>query len=63
MSEMASTNTGKTVYFYSDYQQSGTSSTCKSTGSSLTSINGIFTDITSNLLTVRLLPESVWPSS
>lgn len=63
MSEMASTNTGNTVYFYSDYNQSGSSSTCKSTGSSVTDINGIFSAISSNLLTVRLLPESVWPSS
>jgi hypothetical protein len=63
MSEMASPNVGNTVYFFSDYNQSGSSSTCKSTGSSITNINSIFTEISTNLLTVRLLPENVWPAS
>ena len=63
MSEMASTNTSKINYFYSDYNQSGSSSTCTSPGSSITDINGIFGAISTNLLQVRLLPESVWPSS
>jgi hypothetical protein len=62
MAQMASPNTTKTVYFYSDYQQSGSSSTCVSPGSSVTSISGIFQQISTNMLTVRLLPESVWPS-
>jgi len=63
MSQMASPNTSKTTYFYSDYNQSGSSSTCKSTGSPVTSISGIFSEISTNLLTVRLLPDNVWPSS
>jgi hypothetical protein len=62
MAQMASPNTTKTVYFYSDYQQSGSSSTCVSPGSAVTSISGIFQQISTNMLTVRLLPESVWPS-
>ena len=63
MSQMASPNTSKTTYFYSDYNQSGSSSTCVSTGSSVTSISGIFSEISTNLLTVRLLPDNVWPTS
>jgi Putative Flp pilus-assembly TadE/G-like len=63
MSQMASPNTTKTTYFYSDYNQSGSSSTCMSPGSPITNINSIFQQISTNLLTVRLLPQSVWPSS
>ena len=63
MSEMASTNTGNTVYFYSDYKQSGSSSSCVSPGSPLTDISKIFGQIGSNFLTVKLIPESAWPSS
>jgi hypothetical protein len=69
MSEMASPtvyNSAGAVlrnYFFSDYNQSGSSSTCVSTGSSVTNIDGIFQAIATNLLTVRLLPQSVWPSS
>jgi hypothetical protein len=69
MSEMASPtayNSAGAVlrnYFYSDYNQSGSSSTCVSTGSQVTNIDGIFQAISTNLLTVRLLPQSVWPSS
>jgi len=61
MSEMASPNTGGTVYFYSDYNQSGSSSSCVSPGSSITDLKTIFQDIGSGNLQVRLLPESVWP--
>lgn len=58
MSEMASPNTAKTTYFYSDYNQSGTSSTCVSVGSSVTDISDIFQAITTSLLQVRLLPNT-----
>jgi Flp pilus assembly protein TadG len=54
MSEMASGPS----YFYSDYNQSGSSSTCTSTGTSVTSLNDIFTAITNDLLLVRLIPNS-----
>jgi len=69
MSEMASSNvynsagTLTKTYFFSDYHQSGSGSTCVSSGASVTDINGIFQTIGSDLLTVRLLPESVWPTS
>jgi hypothetical protein len=63
MSEMASTNTGNTVYFYSDYKQSGSSSTCVSPGSPLTDISKIFGQIGSNFLNVKLISEGAWPSS
>jgi Flp pilus assembly protein TadG len=70
MSEMASPNTfdpitglPDKVYFYSDYTQSGSSSSCVSPGSPLTGISSIFGAIAGDLLTVRLVPETVWPSS
>jgi len=69
MSQMASPNvynssgTLTRSFFYSDYKQSGSSSTCVSTGTSVADINGIFGAISNDLLTVRLLPESVWPAS
>ena len=53
MSEMASGPS----YFYSDYNQSGSSSTCESTGTSVTAINDIFTAVLSDLLIVRLIPN------
>jgi Flp pilus assembly protein TadG len=46
------------AYFYSDYNQSGSSSTCESTGTSVTSLNDIFTAIINDLLVVRLIPNS-----
>jgi hypothetical protein len=58
MSEMASPNSGKTVYFYSDYNQSGSSSSCVSSGSSITNIGSIFQAIVTGLLQVRLIPNS-----
>lgn len=58
MSEMASPNTAKTVYFYSDYNQSGSSSTCLSPGAAVANIAGIFGAISNDLLTVRLIPET-----
>lgn len=69
MSQMASPNvvnssgTVTKAYFYSDYQQSGSPSTCVSTGASVSDMNGIFQQISTGLLTVRLLPETVWPTS
>jgi Flp pilus assembly protein TadG len=69
MSQMASPNvynssgTLTKTYFYSDYNQSGSSSTCVSTGTSVSDMAGIFGAISNDLLTVRLLPESVWPAS
>jgi hypothetical protein len=69
MSEMASPNTSntngtvQTVYFYSDYKQSGSGSTCVSLAAPVANLDSIFGAIAGNLLTVRLVPESVWPSS
>jgi Flp pilus assembly protein TadG len=70
MSEMASPNTfdptnglPDKVYFYSDYKQSGSGSSCVSLGSPLAGLNAIFGAIAGDLLTVRLVPETVWPSS
>jgi len=54
MSEIAS----GPAYFYSDYNQSGSSSTCESTGTSVSSLNDIFTAIIDDLLIVRLIPNS-----
>jgi Flp pilus assembly protein TadG len=54
MSEMATSAS----YFYSDYNQSGSSSTCTSTGTSVNDMNGIFSAIVSGLLQVRLIPDS-----
>jgi Flp pilus assembly protein TadG len=53
MSEIASGST----YFYSDYNQSGSSSNCESPGTSVTSLNDIFTAIINDLLVVRLIPN------
>jgi hypothetical protein len=53
MSEIAS----GASYFYSDYNQSGSSSTCTSTGTSVTALNDIFTAVLNDLLLVRLIPN------
>jgi hypothetical protein len=53
MSEIAS----GPAYFYSDYNQSGSSSTCLSPGTSVTSLDDIFTAIINDLLVVRLIPN------
>jgi hypothetical protein len=53
MSEMASDPST----FYSDYNQSGTSSTCVSTGTSVSNMNDIFSAIIAGLLEVRLIPD------
>jgi hypothetical protein len=54
MSEMATSAS----YFYSDYNQSGSSSTCTSTGTSVSDMNDIFTSIASDFLLARLIPDS-----
>jgi hypothetical protein len=54
MSEIASGPS----YFYSDYNQSGSSSTCESPGTSVTSLSDIFTAIIDDLLVVRLIPNA-----
>jgi hypothetical protein len=53
MSMMATSS----AYFYSDYNQSGSSSTCVSSGNSQTNLNDIFTAISQDFLTVRLIPN------
>jgi Flp pilus assembly protein TadG len=53
MAEMASS----TSTFYSDYNQSGSSSTCVSTGTSVTDMNDIFTNISADFLEARLIPN------
>jgi hypothetical protein len=53
MSQMAST----THYFYSDYQQSGSGSTCVA-GQPVTSLSDIFTSIAGDLTTARLISNS-----
>jgi hypothetical protein len=53
MSEMATS----LAYFYSDYNQSGSSSTCKSTGTSVSQLNEIFTAISEDFLLARLIPD------
>lgn len=63
MSEIASPNTSKTTYFYSDNNQSGGNNGCTSPGSPITDISAIFGAISNDLLTVRLMPGTVWPSS
>jgi Flp pilus assembly protein TadG len=53
MSEMASSP----ATFYSDYNQSGTSSTCVSTGNSVTNMTDIFSAIAEDFLLARLIPN------
>jgi hypothetical protein len=54
MSEMASGPS----YFYSDYNQSGSSSTCVSGGTSVSEMNDIFTAISADFLLARLIPDN-----
>jgi Flp pilus assembly protein TadG len=54
MSEIA---TGP-AYFYSDYQQSGSSSSCESAGNPVADMDGIFTQIVDDFLQARLIPDS-----
>jgi Flp pilus assembly protein TadG len=44
-------------YFYSDYHQSGSTSTCVA-GQPVTSLSGIFTAISADLTTARLIPNN-----
>jgi hypothetical protein len=44
-------------FFYSDYNQSGSGSSCTATGTSVTSIADIFTAITADFLQARLIPN------
>jgi hypothetical protein len=53
MSEIASSAST----FYSDYLQSGSSSTCTSTGTSVSSMTDIFTQISVDFLEARLIPN------
>jgi hypothetical protein len=53
MSEMAS----GPQYFYSDYTQSGSGSTCVSTGTQVSDMNDIFQQISANFLYARLIPD------
>jgi Flp pilus assembly protein TadG len=53
MSEMASSPST----FYSDYAQSGSSSTCVSTGTSVVGMTDIFTNIADDFLQARLIPN------
>ena len=46
-----------TQYFYSDYKQSGSNSTC-TTGQPVTSLNAIFTAIANQLTEARLIPNN-----
>ena len=45
-------------YFYSDYNQSGSNSTCYSSAQSVSSLSGIFTAIAADLTTARLIPDN-----
>jgi len=54
MQEMASS----TQYFFSDYLQSGSGSTCYSDAQPVTSLAGIFTQIANDLTNGRLIPDS-----
>ena len=47
------------TYFYSDYNQSGTKSTCQSASQPVTNLNDIFLSIGESLTGARLLPPTV----
>jgi Flp pilus assembly protein TadG len=55
MSQMATPDTASTYYFYSDYNQSGSSSTCVASAP-ITDINDIFLAIAQDFLHARLIP-------
>ena len=59
MQQMASDS----KYFYSDYNQSGSGSTCQSASQPVTSLNDIFLSIGESLSRARLVPNTLWPSS
>jgi len=45
-------------YFFSDYNQSGSGSTCQSASQPTTNINQIFGQIANDLTVARLIPDS-----
>jgi hypothetical protein len=45
------------LYFYSDYTQSGSSSTCQSAAQPTSNLSQIFTDIAGSLSVPRLIPN------
>lgn len=45
-------------YFFSDYKQTGSLSTCYANVQSVTSLNDIFTQIANDLTTARLIPDN-----
>jgi Flp pilus assembly protein TadG len=45
-------------YFFSDYNQSGSGSTCQSASQPTTNLNQIFTDIAGDLTVARLIPDN-----
>ena len=45
-------------YFYSDYNQSASTSNCVSNSQSVTSLNDIFTSIAADLTVARLIPDN-----
>jgi hypothetical protein len=45
-------------YFFSDYQQTGSKSTCSSTAQAVTALSDIFTAIAGNLTVARLIPDN-----
>ncbi|MFY9937454.1 MAG: hypothetical protein WAK33_11295, partial [Silvibacterium sp.] len=56
MSQMASS----AATFYSDDNESGTTSSCPA-GKSVSAISDIFTQIAGNLTVARLIPNSLFP--
>ncbi|MGB6690350.1 MAG: pilus assembly protein TadG-related protein [Terracidiphilus sp.] len=47
-------------YFYSDYNQSGSGSTCQDSSHTVSSLNDIFTAIAATFTTPRMLPNSLF---
>jgi hypothetical protein len=45
-------------YFFSDWKQSGSNSTCYSQAQPVTALSDIFTQIASDLTTARLVPNN-----
>jgi hypothetical protein len=61
MQDIASTSTATMQYFYSDYNQSGSSSQCYSPNAeSPTALADIFATIASKLTKARLIPDSMF---
>jgi hypothetical protein len=47
-------------YFYSDYNQSGSGSTCQDSSHTVSAMQDIFTAIAATFTTPRMLPNSVF---